>query len=94
MRSPFPTKGVQIARFVSGDPCRVATSGPPMPVTRSYQKLPEVHQLPARHLRAGQALLKQSLQKHWPTDLLLGLESQSRVSQECSSQATPVSGVW
>lgn len=49
-----------------------------------------MHQLPARHLRAGQALLKQSLQKHWPTDLLLGLESQSRGSQECSSQATPV----
>lgn len=51
-------------------------------------QLPEAHQLPAGHLGAGQALL--SFQKHWPTHLRLGLESQSRVSQECPSQPAPI----
>ena len=51
-------------------------------------QLLEAHQLPAGHLGAGQALL--SFQKHWPTHLRLGLESQSRVSQECPSQPAPI----
>lgn len=51
-------------------------------------QLPEAHQLPVGHPGAGQALL--SFQKHWPTDLVLGLESQGRVSQECPSQPAPV----